>query len=407
MEDRDRAVRGNGRPADHPRLEGVAGNIELRAGLFGDPAAHLGDERHFLGVPAGGVHPDDPAAAQHVERRAVGGPGVAGEDAFGLHALGEVRLDGVGQQAFAARLQIPEKERRARSEPVALEGDRAAGDPAGEGEPAAVRRGLRGDGAPARSLVLLLGLALGYVVDLAGLQVEFPDLHRPPDQIALGRRGEVEVEAPVRRRGGPAGARVITSDEFDAAPALGVEQVEPGTARLAERETPGHDPLPVRQPGRGGDPRVGVLVDRPRVAAVRIHEPEVRLSAPVGDEGDRRAVGRPARVVVHCHPAVLGQALRLPAGGGHPVNVAEQVEDERVAVRRHVEGHEGALRGLEDEVVGLAPGERGVPTRIVGAAALLGEPGGSHQAQGGKNREASGAERKGRRRGVPHGVSFG
>ena len=82
----------------------------------------------------------------------------------------------------------------------------------------------------------------------------------------------------------------------------------------------------------------------------------------------------------------------------------------RVAVRRHVEGHEGALRGLEDEVVGVATGERGVPARIVRAAALLGERGGSHQAQGGKkrkNRKAWGAEWKGRRRGVPHEVSFG
>ena len=203
----------------------------------------------------------------------------------------------------------------------------------------------------------------------------------------------------MRRRRGPAGAGVVIPDEFDAAPAFGVEQIEPGTARLAERETPGHDPLPVRKPGRGGHPRVGVLVDRPRVAAVRIHEPEVRLSAPVGDEGDRLAVGRPARVVVHCHPAVLGQTLGLPAGDGHPVDVAEQVEDQRAAVRRHVEGHEGALRGLEDEVVGVATGERGVPTRIVGAAALLGGGAGSRQAQGGKNRKnrkASGAERKGR-----------
>ena len=273
------------------------------------------------------------------------------------------------------------------------------GNAAREGEPASVGGRLGRDRAAARPLVLLLGLPLGHVVDLAGLEVEFPDLHGAPDHVALGGRREVEIEGSVARRGRPARPPVLGAvHQFHSASAIGVEEVEARPAGPGEGVPAGHDPLPVREPGRRGDPRFGVLVDRPRVAAVRVHEPEVRLSAPVGDEGDGRAVGRPARVVVDRHPAVLGQAFRASAGDRHLVNVAEQVEDDGVPVRRDVEGHEGPLGGLEDEVVGVAPGERGVPARIVGAAASLGGGGARNQQRGGDCEETEpGARRKGRR----------
>ena len=185
MEDRHRAVRGNRGPADHPGPEGLTGDVELRPGLLGDPAPDLGHEGHFLGGAARRVHLDDPAAPQHVDGRAVRCPGVPGEHTLGLHPLGEVGLDGIREQPFGAGVEIAQEERGAGAETVALEGDRAAGDPAREGEPASVGGRLGRDRAAARPLVLLLGLPLGHVVDLSGLEVEFPNLHGAPDQVAF------------------------------------------------------------------------------------------------------------------------------------------------------------------------------------------------------------------------------
>ena len=334
VEDRHGAVRRHRRPADHPGPEGIPRDVELRPGLLGDPPPDLGHEGDFLGGAARGVHPDDPTAPQQVDGGAVRAPRIPGEDALGLHPLGEVGLDGIGEQALGPGVEIAEEERGAGPEPVPLERDRATRDTPREGEPAPVGGGLRRDRATARSLVLLLGLPLGHVVDLARLEVEFPDLHGAPDHVALGGRREVEVEGPVLRWRRPARPPVFRAvDQFHSAAAIGVEEVEARPPRAGEGVPAGHDPLPAREPGRRGDPRFRVLVDRPRVAAVGVHEPEVRLPAPVGNESDGRAVGRPARVVVDRHPAVLGQAFRLPPGDRHLVDAAQQVEDDGSAVR--------------------------------------------------------------------------
>ena len=392
VEDRRAAVRGERRPAEHPRPERVAGNVQPRPRLPGDPALHRGGERDFLHLAGRGLHPDDPPAPGGVEEARVPGPGVAGQHPVGLHPLGGVRLDRVGEQALRAGLQVAQEERGPRPEAVSLPGDRAAGDPAREGQVAPVRGGFRGDGAAARPLVLLLRLPGGHFPDFAGLEVEPPDLHRAPHRVAFARRGEVEVEAPaVRRRRRPAGPREVAADEFHAAPALRVEQVEAGTPGAGEGGAAGHDAAAVGEPRRGRDPGFAVLVHRARVGPVLVHQPEVRLSAPVGDEGDGPPVRGEPGVRVDRRPAVLGEALGAAAFRRQPVDVAEQVEDQGGAVGGDIHGEEGALGGLELQVPGVAPRQGGVPAGVVGAAGSLAEGG-----AGGEGRD--GGERCGRGR---------
>ena len=419
VEDRRAAVRGERRPAEHPRPERPGGDVQPRPRLLGDAAFHRGGERHFLDSAGGGVHPDDPPAPGGVEVAGVGGPGVAGQHPVGLHPLGGVGLDRVGEQPLGAGLQVAQEERGAGAEAVPLPGDRAARDPARERQVAAVRGGLRRDGAAARPLVLLLRLPGGHLPDFAGLQVEPPDLHRASHRIPLARRGEVEVEAPaVRRRRRPARPREVAADQFHAAPALGVEEVEARTPGAGEGGAPRHDAPAVGQPRRGRDPGLAVLVHRARVGSVRVHQPEVRLAAAVGDEGDRRPVRREPGVRVDRRPAVPGEALGAAALRRESVEVAEQVEDEGGAVRGDIHREEGALGGLELEIPGVAPRQRGVPPGVVGAPGSLAEggpggegrgdrePGGGRErggGRGGRDRAAARASPE-RIRDVPHGA---
>jgi len=139
---------------------------------------------------------------------------------------------------------------------------------------------------------------------------------------------------------------------------------EPDLARAERAELgevlPRRDPLAVgREDGRV-DQAVALLGHGARVRAVAVDQPDVVAAATIGGEGDRLAVGRIARLHVPGDPG--GQSRRLAALHRQLVEVAEEVEDDPLAVRRDVEGHPGPLLGV-DRGVGPAPVSRRVVDR--------------------------------------------
>src|SRR5690606_11718521 len=68
-------------------------------------------------------------------------------------------------------------------------------------------------------------------------------------------------------------------------------------------------------------------------------------AVPVGREDDAAAVRAEARLRVERH--ALRERRRSPAGHRHRVDVAEQIEDERLTVGTHVDRHPRAFRRRE------------------------------------------------------------
>ncbi len=73
----------------------------------------------------------------------------------------------------------------------------------------------------------------------------------------------------------------------------------------------------------------------PEIRPIRGHQPEIVPTVAIRDEGNRGAVRRPPWHAVPRHP--LRDARRLAAVDGNRVEIAQQIEDETTAVRRHVE----------------------------------------------------------------------
>ena len=261
-------------------------------------------------------------------------------------------------------------------EEVALEAD-----PAHEGEVPAVRRGSRADGAAGPR---------DHGLDLAGLTVDAADrvdaLGRVPAVLvdAARRRVLAEVDvAPVRREGRFAEVlllvRLLVQLE---ARALAARVVEPDLA--AADRTRRHEVLArrdeaaVRAPDRVVDEPEVLAADLLRLAATCRDRPDVVAAAPVADEGDPAAVRAEARHHVPRHP--VRQRLRVAAADRQQVEVAQQVEDDPLAVRRHVEAHPGAFGRVDLDLVLVAGRVVHVPLLPV-----LGEGrnGGEHEEQAG------------------------
>ena len=206
---------------------------------------------------------------------------------------------------------------------------------------------------------------------LAGFAVEAD--HLPDGEL----RVVVEGSAPLRdidvaavRRGNRA-QPVRWLRPGDARGGLGrlVAQAHPGPAVPVDQEDGGgalrrpglryEEVLPVRGPARrdhelrpvAGRPVAG---HRPRLASVGVRDPQVLDPVAVAQERDLGPVGGE-------NGLALERDVSHDPGGRAPrdrqgVEVAEQLEDDRLSVRRDVEGHPGALGDGEGQ--GVAGGQR-------------------------------------------------
>ncbi len=77
------------------------------------------------------------------------------------------------------------------------------------------------------------------------------------------------------------------------------------------------------------------------VRAVGPHDPDVVAAGAIRDEGDAPTVRRPARLLLIGQS--LGDARWRAARDRHDIDVAEHVEHDAPAVRRHVDVHPGAF----------------------------------------------------------------
>ncbi len=108
---------------------------------------------------------------------------------------------------------------------------------------------------------------------------------------------------------------------------------------------PANEVLSVRRPRRIADLPLPLLGDLLRVAAIRVHHPEVFEAVAVAGEGDARTVGAEARLGLVGRAAT--QQARGPPFDGEQVDITKQVEDDLPAVGAHVQGHPGPLVGGE------------------------------------------------------------
>ena len=319
------AARGRHRRAD---LAGDdhGGGIDLIGELHlgADPQLHLGLEGNLDGVTA--VHRDAPdlAAVRDDDRRPVGDEGVAGQEVQRRPRLLLVALHGVGQPLLVARLQ------------VALAQSRVGVVAGGVDEPAAVGRDRRAHRRPVSG---------GHEVVDAGLAVVPVELVARQGGVVLpvaGAAGVPDVTAvgADRRAHHLAGAGSLPQREGRAS----FDVVEAQLGGAAQRGcSAGDDVVAVGRP-LGGQ-HEAPATHAGGVGLVQAHRPYRVVPAPVGDERDGFAVGAEAGLDLVGHPREEGRSL--PAGRGHGVQVAQQVEDDRLPVGAHVQGYPGAFGGGE------------------------------------------------------------
>ncbi len=86
---------------------------------------------------------------------------------------------------------------------------------------------------------------------------------------------------------------------------------------------------------------------RLRVAAIRIHDPQVVGAAPVTDEGDGAAVGAEAGLKVPRQTA--GESAGLASLHGHRVDISQHVENQCLAVGTDIDTAPGGLIRVDDD----------------------------------------------------------
>ncbi len=354
------AVGRGARPADHLDVEPVGRDLDGEAHGLGHPAG-VGDvEGDVADRVRGHVDAVDLAARPEDDGPVVGRPAHGRIDAVNGPGLLKVAVQAVIDRRLAAGLQIKNVEHR------------LVPDPPDEGQGASVGRRRRAD-RPAGTRDELLGLA--------GLTVEAPD-HIDLAVRVLGvfkhpaRRGVVAVIqiAAVGREGGFARILLLrpTLGHLHAAAARTVEQ-----PHLARAQRPGRgemlaadDELAVRRPFGLVDQAEGLGRDGLGVRAVAVHHPDVVAAAPVGGEGDAAAVGRIARL--HVPGDAAGDGARLAAADRHDIDVAQQVEDDLLAVRADVDRHPGALGDVQAGVMVRAGRVLDIPFRLFGCSRCSG-----------------------------------
>ena len=315
-------------------------------------------------VPLERVDAPDLALGPDDQLLAVGHPRKAGVDAPHRPDLLQVARQAAPGRALDAGGEVLQEQRALvahaahEGEVFAVRGGRRAHRAAGALHKCfdgTVRQVLPEDGVDARRAVLVVlkhaaGRCVLAVVQVLAVrregwlaQVLLParllvELHA----LVLGGIGRVHGEQPDFARAGAAGAGVVLARQHEAA---------------------------VRVPDRVVQQPEVFLGDGMRVAAVHVHDPDVVAAAGVGQERDLLAVRREAGLLLPGDG--VRQRLGLAAADGQRVEVAQQVEHDRLAVGAHVHAHPGA--GLHVDVGRLGHTRRrvDVPGRRLGRRGLL------------------------------------
>ena len=345
---------GDGRSVLHP-----ARKVEPRRHRRLHPGLER-DGRHRAGLE---VNPADAAADGGDQRRAVRGEGVAGHGVAAGAGLLIVAGHAVDQPPFLAGPEVAHPERGLA--PVA----------GGIDKPAPVRTQDRAHRAPRRAgdrdLVAGLAIKADHLPDgELRVVVEGAAPLGEIDEAAV--RGGDRAEA-VQRLRSAAGSRLGGRfAEADAAPAVPVDQEDPGGA-VGRPGTRHQQVFAVGGPP-GGHHELGTVAggavfgDRPRFAPVRARDPEVLDAAAVAQEGDLGSVRREDRLALEGE--LPDDPRRLATRDRQGVEVSEQLEDDGLPVRSHIERHPGPLGDGERQR--LRSGEGKALPALFGVPVILG-----------------------------------
>ena len=108
--------------------------------------------------------------------------------------------------------------------------------------------------------------------------------------------------------------------------------------------------LAIRRPRRIIEQAEVFLADLECIAATCRHAPQVVAAAAIRGEGDFAAVRREARL--HIPGRTRADAFGIAACDGQQVEIAEQIENDLLAIRTHVEVHPGAFVHAEANRLG-------------------------------------------------------
>src|SRR5262245_57647726 len=331
-----------------------------RAQGLGDGLLDLGGERDRATRAGRDVVPPDLAFRRCDDRAAVGHPRIPREYAVEGEALLLITLHAIGQQADAPGAEIHGLDPRSAS---------YAPD---ESQRAAVRAHCRSGRAAELAC---------HRDDLPGATIETLDLpdalvHVAVVPVAAVAGGEVhEAAVPGKRRVRRVGL-LLALRELDSLAALDVPhpQLDGAEGGHVGQALSPDDVLSVRRPGRRGDWGFLLAAHRTGVLSGQVADPQVLEPAAVAREGDPVAIGAEARLHVVGGPA--GDPLRLAAADRQEVEVAQQREDDALAVGVDVEVQPGALVGAERDRLGRAFGivhrprllglDRGFRVRLLG-----------------------------------------
>ena len=326
------------RPAEDLRLDRAGLDLLLPGDARRRELLDLGRERNVRDGLRGEIEARDLPLVGKDEGLAVRREGVARPDVHRREALHLVARDAADEDLFGSRGEVPRDDAG-----VVV----AARD---EGQRLAVGR----DGRPDRAAE-----AGGDREGLREIAVVAPDLPEPVGEVRrvaeLADPGREVDRLAVPRNDGAAGVvDVVGGRQLDsAAAALAVEDPElhRRNAGLLAVFLAGDHVLAVGRPG--GAPDVEILLGRQglRILSVGVHQPDVVDAAAVARERDRLAVRGEARLRVV--GGARGQGLRGPAADRHRVDVAEEIEDDRLPVGRDVERRPGSLARRECDLPGV------------------------------------------------------
>src|ERR1051326_7387946 len=81
------------------------------------------------------------------------------------------------------------------------------------------------------------------------------------------------------------------------------------------------------------------------IRSISVSNPKIVRAVSVADEGDLGPIWRIARELLECH--ATSDPFGHATGNWQPIEIAEKVEDDHLAVRRHIERHPRSLVGSE------------------------------------------------------------
>ena len=350
--------------AQHADREFVRVHLLRKPQRLVDGLFDAGGERNRRAPSGRGIHLPDLSFAPDHERAAVGRPGVLRIHAMDGPGFLEILVDVAKQLAIAAALEIPQEQRTAQAHPPHV------------GERLPVGRDLRGDrpalhadGAP---------LAAGD---------EITPHHRVDGavRIAVVFEGETGTDVLAVIKVAAVGRHIGLAVVLLPADALG--HLQPvGSARrvihpdfagaeraLLDEVPPRVDVFAVGRPGRAVDEPALFARHLPRVPALGVNRPDIPQAVTIAADGDAPAVGTEARL--HVEGGTARQPRRGRCAGAvdrHRVDVAEQIEDDALAVRAHVYVHPRPFRRVERQLRGRAELGCDVPAFL--RRGLRGEP---------------------------------